>query len=207
MMRAKCSGAKRGMPLNSRSPSSRERVADAQRAAVDHADHVARPRLLDRAALARQELLRRREAHRSSRVRTCFTCIPASKRPEQTRTNATRSRCLRVHVRLDLEHEAGERRRVGSTMPVVDSRGDGARRELEELVEERLDAEVRERAAEEHRRELAASAPPASIERVARRVEQRDVLHEPVVRVVAEQLARARDRRGADAAPPRTRAP
>ena len=72
----------------------RQRVADAKRAAVHDADDVARPRFLDRRALARQELLRRRAAESILPVRTCFTCMPASNRPEQMRTNATRSRCF-----------------------------------------------------------------------------------------------------------------
>ena len=61
-------------------------------------------------------------------------------------------------------------------------------RELEKLAQERLDAEVRERAAEERRRQLTRQN-RRFIERMAGRVEQTDVLHEPVVRLFAEQLA------------------
>jgi hypothetical protein len=52
-------------------------------------------------------------------VRTCFTCIPASKCPSR-RDEGDAVAMLRVHVRLDLEHEAGEALVVGSTMPAVD---------------------------------------------------------------------------------------
>ena len=178
-------------PANSTSPFGRERVADAQRAAVDHADHVARPRLLDRGALARQELLRRRRGASACPCAPCFTCIPASKRPEQTRTKATRSRCLRVHVRLDLEDEAGELPGPSARRcPPVDSRGAGAGASSRNSREERLDAEVRERAAEEHRRELAREQ-RRFVERMPGLVEQLD---RPA------RAGRARRRRAARAA-------
>ena len=83
---------------------------------------------------------------------------------------------------------------VGLTTPVDDLARRRRRRELEELAQERLDAEVRERAAEEHRRQLAGQE-RLLVERVACLVEQRDVLHQLVVRLGAEQFSRAPDRR------------
>ena len=41
-------------------------------------------------------------------ARRCFSFMPRRKRPEQSRTKATRSRCLRVDVGLHLEDEAGD---------------------------------------------------------------------------------------------------
>ena len=65
------------------------------------------------------------------------------------------------------------------------------RREIEKLLEERLDAEVRERAPEEDGGEIAREQRRV-VERVAGRVEEPDLLHELVVRVLAEEL----DQRG-----------
>src|SRR5690606_28546372 len=85
---------------------------------------------------------------------------------------------LRVHVRLDLEHEAGERSVVRPDRAAVRVARRRWRREREEAREERLDAEVGERAAEERRRGLAPEE-RVGIELAADLVQQRDLLAQP----------------------------
>ena len=58
----------------------------------------------------------------------------------------------RIHVRLDLEHEAGEALVGRAHDARVAQARLRRRRELDERLQERLEAEVRQRAAEEHRR-------------------------------------------------------
>ena len=85
-----------------------EGVADAQVAAVHHPDDVARIRLLDRRALAGEELLRRGEADGLSGARLLHL-HPRFELPRADTDKCDAIAMLRVHVRLDLEHEAGER--------------------------------------------------------------------------------------------------
>jgi hypothetical protein len=61
----------------------------------------------------------------------------------------------RVHVRLDLEDDAGELRLVGLDDPLDRGPRRGRRRQVDERVEHLADAEVVDRRAEEHRRLLA----------------------------------------------------
>jgi hypothetical protein len=143
-----------GCRSNSRIPGPvGERVADAEDAGIEHADDVPREGLVDRwPVLLRQELRRVRESGSSCRPHVAHF-MPRTNLPEQMRTNAMRSRCSRIHVRLDLEDEAREARCVGRDRSLTRRnccarRGQGPSRERRE---ERLDAEVRQRAAEEHR--------------------------------------------------------
>ena len=79
---------------------------------------------------------------------------------------------VRIHVGLDLEHEAREGTRHGIDRPRVGFARARRRRHLEEALEERLDTEIGQRAAEEGRR-LRARAHGREIELRARAVEQR----------------------------------
>ena len=94
---------------------------------------------------------------------------------------------LRVHVRLNLEDEAGELllRRLDR------AKGRFARRrcrcQLEEFPEERLDAEVRQCAAEEHRDQCTREN-FIVIERVARRFQQLEIVEQLVMRLRAKQI-------------------
>src|SRR5690606_24620428 len=122
-----------------------QRVADAEAAAVMDADHVAGPRLLHGHTLLGQELLRLREPYVLSAARVAHDHT----RLEPARTDADERDAvpvLRVHVRLDLEHEAGERCVVRPDDAVPGLAGWRRGREFEEVLEERLDAEVGERA-------------------------------------------------------------
>ena len=168
----------------------RKRIADAQRAAIHHADHVTRPGLLDHRPLTRQELLRARESQRLAgpHVRD------RQSRLEPPRADAHEGNpvaMLGVHVRLDLEHEAREVgvRRVDQAVRRL-ARG-GSRRELHEFPQERLDAEVGERAREEYRRQRTGKHRRFA-ERVPGLVEQRDVVHELRVCLAPEHVAQTR---------------
>ena len=128
----------------------RERVADAQRAAIHHANHVARPRLLHRRTLARQELLRAGEPQRlaGAHMRHLKSGLEAAGADAHERDAVP---VLGIHVRLNLEHEAGERRVRRIHEPRCGLARRGRRRELHEFAQERLDAEVRQRAGKKHR--------------------------------------------------------
>src|SRR4051812_38689193 len=131
----------------------RQGVANPKRAAIQHTDHVAGPRLLDRRSLAREKLLRRREADHLVGP----NMLHLHPRLEPAGTDAHEGHAismLRIHVRLNLEHEPGEllirwmyepRRRFSRRR---------LRRELEKLAKERLDAKIRQRPSKKPRREL-----------------------------------------------------
>ena len=128
-------------------------------------------------------------------VRTCCTFIPRSKRPEQTRRKATRSRCARSMFAWILKTNAAEAaRRRGRWARCSTCARQRRRHQLAERVEERLEAEVVDRAAEEHRRHLAAWKRAAS-KRVARGVEQLDLLAEARVASSPSVLVDASGRR------------
>ncbi len=149
----------------------RERVGDAQVAAIENADHVARKRFLDFGAFTGEELLRLCQPER---------LLGARQRDRHPRLEAAGADAhegdpiavLRIHVRLDLEDEAGELRvgRLDLAAP-VDRARQRPRRHGEEVVQERFDAEVGERRAEEHRRERPV-ADRLLVPRMARGLEQ-----------------------------------
>ena len=186
MMRAKCSGAKRGMPSNSTSPFGESvspmRSVPGSKTPMTSPGYASSTELRSCArnccGAARRTIFP---------VRTCCTFIPRSKRPEHTRTNAMRSRCRGSMFAWILNTKPVNSGSSGSTMPARRLVRRRRRREIEELLEERLDAEVGERAAEEHRREIAREQ-RLVVERVPRGVEQPDLVHE---------LLRARPRRAA----------
>ena len=100
-------GRKPGNPLELEISGLRERIPDAEYAAIDDTDHVSRPRLLDAVALASHELLCRREAHGLAGP----DVLHLDAGLEMAGTDAHEGNAIavtRVHVRLDLEHEAGE---------------------------------------------------------------------------------------------------
>ena len=95
-----------------------------------------------------------------------------------------------VHVRLDFEHEAAEI--VALRVDLFAGERVGVRqrawRQAQEFLQKGLDAEVRERRTEEHRRKLSA-AHSGVVELVARTVEQLDVIHQVLVVRLADELA------------------
>ena len=150
--REKSAGANRGMPMNSTSPFSRERIGHAQVAAIEDPDHVAGPGLLDLGPLLGEELLRLGEPQRLA---------GAGKHGGHAGLEVSRAdphegdpvAMPRIHVRLDLEHEAGEvgiGRIDGAPLRLARQR---RRRVGQEVLEEWRHPEVGQRDAEVHRRE------------------------------------------------------
>ena len=92
-----------------------------------------------------------------------------------------------VPVRLGLEDETGEIRARGVDRLARERIGIGARRggQAQELLEERLDAEVGERRPKECRGKLSAGH-SIEIELIARAVEQLDVVHQVPMVVFAD---------------------
>ena len=152
---AKCSGAKRGIGVELDRLAGRDRVADAKEPGIDQADHVAGIGALDRLALAREEAVRPGHAHLAAQPRV----VDGHVLLEDARADAHERDAVAValvHVRLDLEDEAGEDRRSSvrarcSSPPSCAWRGAGGGASSSKRVEERLDAEVVQRAAEEDR--------------------------------------------------------
>src|SRR5215207_877663 len=120
----------------------RQRVANAQVPAIHHADHVTGPRFLDGVALASHELLRRCETDHLARAHVSHL-HPGLEFPRAHAHEGDAITMFRVHVRLDLEDEPGEL--VARRLDGADRRfaRRGGWRQLEELPQERFDAEVR----------------------------------------------------------------
>ena len=142
------------MPVNESGSPFAEGVADRDGAVVVDADHVARPGLRHDLAIAR---------HEGERVGELVFLAAAHVEGlhaglETARADAHEGDAvavLRIHVGLDLEHEAGELVLVRVDL----ARGGGARarrgRMLDEEIQQQLHAEVVDRRTEEHRRLLA----------------------------------------------------
>jgi hypothetical protein len=121
----------------------RDRVADAERVAVDQAHDVARVGDVERAALLRDHRVRARQAD----VLVQAVVVHDEISPEAARADAHEGQAVAValvHVGLDLEHVGAEGRSTGSSSaspPPSRStrRGSGRRREIDEGVEEGLD--------------------------------------------------------------------
>ena len=125
-------------------------------------DDIARVGFFDRLALLREEPVRAgvtRDPLAEPRVADGHVLLEA---PGADAQEGHAVAVLRVHVRLDLEDEAGEG--LGSSARVDAGRSSVARpgggASSMQRLEERLDAEVVERAAEEDRRDVAARGTP-----------------------------------------------
>jgi hypothetical protein len=90
-----------------------------------------------------------------------------------------------VHVRGDLVDEAREERRVRRHHAVQRRQRSRRRRDLEEALQDVLDAEVHERTAEEHRRDLLLQE-GLHLERLHAGLDHREVLEQLPVRAFAE---------------------
>ena len=149
-----------------------ERLVDRRRA----------PRAMNSVELAR--------GARACRCARASRSMPRSKRPEQTRRNAIAVAVVGSMFAWILKTKPREarRRRVDRARRSV-ARGAGGGASSRKRVEERLDAEVGQRAAEEHRRQLAGANALASRTRRRRR------------RAARARRAAARVRVGAPIAP------
>ena len=131
-----------------------ERVAEAEVAAAGQADDVARVGLVGGLAALGEEPVRAGQAELAP-LRALVTFMSRSKRPEQTRRKATRSRWRGSMFAWILKTKPANSARSGGTGPCSPWRGPGGGAELEEGVEEGLHAEVRQGAAEEDGGDLA----------------------------------------------------
>src|SRR5581483_6097449 len=121
-------------------------IADAEETRIDEADHIARISALDRLALAGEEAVRARHAHFAIETRVVNEHVFL----EDARRHAHECQAIAmalVHVRLNLEDEAGE----GGIARIDAAARNRGGRELENRTEEWLDAEVVDRASEEDR--------------------------------------------------------
>ena len=182
----KCSGSKAGIGSKAVASPSGERIADREHAGVRQADDVAGERDVDRLAVGREQLHRAREPHvfAGAHVAHGHVALELAAAHAQERDAVAMAR---VHVRLNLEHEAGEAvvGRFDAVFLGVDARG-RRRAHAHERVEEQLDAEVRHRAAEEHRRDVAAQH-RVVVEARARAFEQLELIEELAVRALVDQ--------------------
>ena len=131
-----------------------QRVADAQEPVIGNADHVAGERFLRQRAILGEEELRRRKRDRLARAHE----LRPHAALELARADAHEGDAVamvRVHVRLDLEHEAGHLRLVRLHRAARGFLRARARREFGQRVDEVLDAEILERAAPQDRGQMA----------------------------------------------------
>ena len=164
-------------------------VSDGENAGVEHADDVARVGLVHDLALRGHELLRLRQAHFLVALNVIILRVAL----EFTRADAHERQTVAVglvHIRLDLKDEGGEVGAERVNDAAVGLACQRARRHAQKLLQKRLDAEIRERGAEEHRREAAALN--LVHVKLAARAEQLHVVAKLRRALFAEQL---RDRR------------
>ena len=129
------------------------RVSDGENTRIEHAHDIAGISFGNDLALARHHLLRLGKAHCSAILNVKDFHVLFELATADTHESDTVAVSL-VHISLYLENKCGELRveRVNNT--VWSAAGQGRCRHFEEVLEERLNAEVSERGTEEYRREL-----------------------------------------------------
>ncbi len=131
-----------------------QRVPDPDAAMGRDADDVARPGFLGHLAFLREEEQRRVDRHLLARAHL----LQPHPLLEPARADAQEGDAvavLRVHVRLDLEHEAGELRLLGPHRADIGRAGPRRRGEAGEAFQQVRHAEIPQRRAEIDRRERA----------------------------------------------------
>ena len=131
-----------------------QRVADPQRAVVRDADDVARPGLLGELALLREEEDRAvdRDGLAGARLAQLHAAAEAARADAHERHPVA---VVGVHVGLDLEHEARDRRLLRPDRAGLRRLRARRRRRRREAAEQRAHRAVLERAAEVDRRQMA----------------------------------------------------
>ena len=166
-----------------------ERIADGKEAGVHQPDDVAWVGLFNGFPITAEEPVRSRHPDLPAQPRVIdhHVLLEAARDNTQKRHPIA---MLRVHVRLNLEHKAGELvvRRLHQPLRAHARAWRGG--ELEKGVQEGLDAEVGQRAAEENRREFAGEKTVA-IELGARAGQQGDLFLQRTIGF-AERLSQAR---------------
>ena len=130
-----------------------EGIADGKQAGVDQSDHIARVGFFDRFAVTTEQPMRPGHPDLASQP----GMIDHHVLLKAARTDAKKSHpvaMLRVHVRLDFEHKAGEGLIRRLHLALRARAWTGRRGQIDEGIQKRADAEVGQCAAEEHRREF-----------------------------------------------------
>ena len=151
----KCSGRSSGCRGKLDGRVDVERVADPHVGGVDETDDVAGERLLDGLALLAEQPSGRTWWRRACRCVPWVTTMPRSKRPEQTRKKAMRSRCDGSMLACTLKTKPEKGASSGRGTSSSPTRGVGDGHEVDDRVEQHADAEVGQGGAEEDRRGLA----------------------------------------------------
>ena len=159
-------------------------VADLNRAVVVQADDITRQGALHEHALAGLEAQRIGDFHMLARAHMAHlhTFFIATRTDAQKRDAVAMAR---VHVRLNLEHKAGERGLGGGDAALLRRPALRRRRPIHEVVEHLAHAEVGQRGAEKYRRKTS-GAKGTNLEGVAGPAHQFNVLQEVLV-FIAEQ--------------------
>ena len=129
-------------------------VANGKNARVKHADHVAGIGFLYDFPLRSHQLLGLRKTHLSAALHMVVFRVTL----EFARADPHKGQPVPVslvHIGLDLKHESRKIRIKGIHNTAVSSAGQGRGRQLQESLQERLNAEVRQCRAEEYGRKLA----------------------------------------------------
>ena len=164
-------------------------VADGEDAGIEHADDIPGVGLVDDLALLRHELLGLRQAQLAAALHMEHLCLALVLAGADAQEGEAVAVGL-VHICLNLEDEGGEVRAEGVDHAAVGRARQGRRRHLQEGLEERLHAEVRQGRAEEHRAEPAA-ADLVHVE-FAACTEQLDIVAQLLPAVRADELADTR---------------
>ena len=161
-------------------PVAAQRIANTQIPAIHDADHVTGPCLFNADPIACHKLLRGRQPDRLPTARMQHLHV----RVEMAGDDAHERHAvavLRIHVRLNLEHETGELDTVRLHLPGAGFASARWRSQLEELPQKRLNPKVGKGRTEEYRRKGPVDHPIVVI-RVAGRIEQFNVGHQTIKR-------------------------
>src|SRR5690606_38607480 len=152
---------------------------------VYETDHVARVGFVHRLPLLAEELVRTLQPNRRARPPVCdhhvlFEAARANTHVSHPVTMA------RVEVRLHLEYERSEVGTARVDGPAVAQAGTGRRRKIDEGLNERLDPEVRDGAAEKDGRQLSLQE-AVSVEGAAGLLQELGLLPHPFVQVFRDE--------------------
>ena len=134
-------------------PRNGDGIADGENARVKHADDVPGVGFVHDLPFGGHQLLGLGKAHFLIALNVEIFRVPLELAGADAHEGQTVPVRL-VHIRLNLEDEGGEIRAEGVDHAAVGGAREGRRRQLQERFQKRLDAEIGQRGAEEHRRQL-----------------------------------------------------
>ena len=154
LTREKCSGANVGIPPNLNFLPGTVIVSPMEKIpGIKHADDVARVGFLDDLTRRRHQLLRLGKAHFLVALHVIIFAVALKLAGADAHKRQPVAVGL-VHVRLNFEDERREIWIERVDLAAVGHTRQGRRRHAEEFLEERLHTEIRQRRAEEYRRQL-----------------------------------------------------